>query len=237
MTHKLPRTASRDTSIENLVKNKTEMSVLLKIDNTTAIAYINNRGGNCIQGAGVPKDVLSRKEHLYPSTKSARDNGRGGRHGMEIYEGSIGLEIRLINIFEDQQDLWSTGIGPVCIQTDQSVSLLLQLAARSICRGNRCLPPGLDISERPHWNLMKAQCKGADIILVAPVWISQPWYFLLVSMLVDWPCLLPKQDTITESVPIVPCGASQGKSQQTRPFKSGCRPYPQIMEDENKRVL
>ena len=41
----------------------------------------------------------------------------------------------------------------------------------------------------------------------------------------------------TESVPIVPCGASQGKSHQTRPFKSGCRSYPQIMEDENKQVL
>ena len=27
---------------------------------------------------------------------------------------SIGLEIRLINIFEDQQDLLSAGIGPVC---------------------------------------------------------------------------------------------------------------------------
>ena len=76
--------------------------------------------------------MVSRKEHLYPSTTSARDNGRFGRHGMEIHERTIGLEIRLINIFEDQQDLWSTGIGPVCIQTDQSVSSLLQLVARSI---------------------------------------------------------------------------------------------------------
>lgn len=57
------------------VKNKIGMLVLLKMDNTTAIAYINNRGGNCIQGAGVLKDVVSRKEHLYPSTTSARDNG------------------------------------------------------------------------------------------------------------------------------------------------------------------
>ena len=84
---------------------------------------------------------------------------------------------------------------------------------------------------------MKAHSKGADIILVAPVWILQPWYFLLVSMLVDWPCLLRKPDTITKSVPMVPCGASQGKSQQTRPFKSGCRPYPKIMEDEKKTSL
>ena len=51
---------------------------------------------------------------------------------------------------------------------------------------------------------MKAQCQGADLILVAPVWKTQPWYPLLLSMLVDWPRQLPRQDTITESVPIMP---------------------------------
>ena len=60
----------------------------------------------------------------------------------------IGLETGSINIFDDQRDLWSTGCGPVCIQTNQPVPSLLQLEARSICRGNRCLPAGLDKGER-----------------------------------------------------------------------------------------
>ena len=33
------------------------------------------------------------------------------------------------------------------------------------------------------------------------------------------------------------CGTSQGISQQTRPFRSGYRPHPQIMKDENEKVL
>ena len=61
----------------------------------------------------------------------------------------------------------------------------------------------------PPWNLIqrvltKAQNQGAVVILVTPVWKSQPWYPLLLSLLVDWPRLLPKQDMVTESVPIMP---------------------------------
>ena len=59
------------------------------------------------------------------------------------------------------------------------------------------------------WNLVqrvltKAQNQRAEVILVAPVWKSQPWHPLLLSLLVDWPRLLPKQDMTTESVPIMP---------------------------------
>ena len=44
MAYKLPGTASGDSSIETFVKRKTGISVLMKIDNTTAVAYINNQG-------------------------------------------------------------------------------------------------------------------------------------------------------------------------------------------------
>ena len=48
----------------------------------------------------------------------------------------------------------------------------------------------------PPWNLVqrvlaKTQNQGAEVILVAPLWKSQPWYPLLLSLLVDWPRLLP----------------------------------------------
>ena len=61
----------------------------------------------------------------------------------------------------------------------------------------------------PPWNLVqrvltKTQNQGAEVILVAPVWKSQPWYPLLLSLLVDWPRLLPKLDMVSESVPIMP---------------------------------
>ena len=61
----------------------------------------------------------------------------------------------------------------------------------------------------PPWNLitrvlMKTQTQGVDVILVAPVWKTQPWYPLLLSLVVDWPHLLPKLTPNIESVPIMP---------------------------------
>jgi hypothetical protein len=65
----------------------------------------------------------------------------------------------------------------------------------------------------PPWNLIsrvltKTQSQGTGIILVAPVWKAQPWYPLLLSMLVDWPRLLPKQsmrvETLSQSAMVEP---------------------------------
>ena len=55
-----------------------------------------------------------------------------------INEGPIRLETKPSNL---QHSLWSFGSGPICIQAHQT---MLQLAARSICRG---LPSGLVDSE------------------------------------------------------------------------------------------
>ena len=126
---------------------------------------------------------------------------------------------------------------------------LLQLVARSICRGNRCLSLGLDNSERfanPPWNLilrvlMSAQFQGADIILVPQCGnhshgtpsCCQCWWTSHTHC--------PTRHNNGVSANSAPtawlCGTSQGKSQQTRPFRSGCRPHPQIMKDENEKVL
>ena len=102
------------------------------------------------------------EEHPYPSTISARSNERGGRQRIEIHERLIGLESGSANISDNQQDLWPTGSGPICIQTDQPVPSLLQLAARSICRGNRCLPAGLDNGEGLCQPPMEPNTEGAN---------------------------------------------------------------------------
>ena len=114
---------------------------------------------------------------------------------------SIRLKIRSPDLCEHQQPIWATGSGPLASRLTQSVPLLFQLAVRSICRGNRYLPPGLVNREDfaiPSWNLVprvirKMRTQEADEVLVAPVWKAQPWYALLLAMLVDWPHLIPKQ--------------------------------------------
>ena len=82
------------------------------------------------------------------------------------------------------------------MQTNQPVPSLLQLAAREATDAflqDWTMVKGF---ANPPWNLIprvlvKAQCQGADLILVAPVWKTQPWYPFLLSILVDWPRLYP----------------------------------------------
>ena len=45
-TCKLPRVASSDASSKNLPKESGKQNVLLMLDNTTAVAYVNNLGGS-----------------------------------------------------------------------------------------------------------------------------------------------------------------------------------------------
>ncbi len=54
----------------------------------------------------------------------------------------------------------------------------------------------------PPWSLIprvlnRVQTQEADLVLVTPLCKAQPWYALLLSMLVDWPRLLPHQELVT----------------------------------------
>ncbi len=54
----------------------------------------------------------------------------------------------------------------------------------------------------PPWNLVgrvaaQAQAQQASMVLVAPVWWTQPWYPILLEMMVDAPHLIPPQRQAT----------------------------------------
>ena len=44
--------------------------------------------------------------------------------------------------------------------------------------------------------LSQAQTQNAHLVLLAPVWKSQPWYPVLLGMLVDYPRLLPRDSQV-----------------------------------------
>ena len=143
------------------------------------------------------------EEHPHSSTTSARRTDMNQVADMESRSMTDRSDWKLdCLIFLEINRCYRN--GPVCIQTNQPVSLLLQLVARSICRSNQCIPPGLEDNERlcqPPWNLVsrvqrKAQSQEADVILIASIWKIQPWYPLLLARLVDWPRLLPKHGPV-----------------------------------------
>ena len=85
----------------------------------------------------------------------------------------------------------------------------------------------------PPWNLVgrvlnKVQQDQETLVLVAPVWKSQPWYPKLLEMMVDFPILLPPREdlilpTHPECVPeVMPQLAAwhiSGSSTKTKKFR------------------
>ena len=126
-------------AVHTFLKSKTRMSVLLRLDNTTAVAGL--------QGIGRPSkksmDVVFREKHSHYSSTPARCTKPDCQCGVSDGGGSVRLEAESSPVQEDYQSLWSNRSGPICISSDRTVPSLFQLAARSICSGNRCLPAGL----------------------------------------------------------------------------------------------
>ena len=84
------------------------------------------------------------------------------------------------------------GSGSICFQTDNSVPRLFQLASESLRSGYRCLPAGMVAIEGlcqppmvPNREVLaQVQTQWTRIVLLAPVWKTQPWYPFLLSMAV-----------------------------------------------------
>ena len=90
-----------------------------------------------------PLDVVPGEENTHPSPTPAGGDELYSRQGVQGHEGSVRLEVDPPDLQGNTETVRTTGSGPVCIPADQPVPTLLQLAARSIRRGNRCLPTGL----------------------------------------------------------------------------------------------
>ena len=117
---------------------------------------------------------------------------------------------RSLNLPRNKQTLWATGCGPICVQTHQCRRYFSWRPDPFAEATDAFLQDWMTINgfANPPWNLiprvlMKTQKQGVDVILVTPVWKTQPRYPLLLSLVADWR-LLPKQTPNIESVPIMP---------------------------------
>ena len=194
----------------SFAKLKSRISILLRIDNTTAVAYINNLGGT------VSSELVQLTRSLW----------------MWCLERNIHITAQYLpgsqNVIADAESRVATNridwrlnpaifakidhlFGP--LKVDLFATRLstqpLQLAARSLCRSHRCLSPELDSSQglcQSPWNLIgkaisQVQPQQARIVLVAPVWRTQPWYPILLSTLIDYPRIITPAVEITTSQP------------------------------------
>ena len=90
-----------------------------------------------------------------------------------------------------------------------------------------------------HAVLHKVRAENATLVLVAPLWSVQPWWFLLIVMLIDYPVYLGNNKELLTDVSnpgpfhplfptLKPCGKYQGTVRVSWPFKHSCRtPFKQ----------
>ena len=122
-------------------KTRSKITILLRIDNMSAVAYMNNKGGTVSQDlVNLTKDLcmwcLERNihiiaQHLLGILKHHH------RHGVPDNGGPVGLKAERGNLPVNRAAIWPNRSGPICIQTNNSVLHIFQLAARSACSSYR----------------------------------------------------------------------------------------------------
>jgi len=199
-------------ALQTYAKEKSGISILLQLDNSTAVAYINRRGGTASQKLSqltkdlwlwcMERNILLQAQHLPGVLNTIADE--------ESRTWSDRSEWRLSPILFQKINCL---LGP--LSTDLFASRLssqlpvfvswrpdpLAVATDAFTQDWNTFPERLYAN--PPWGLIGRvlsliQTQGVqELVLVAPVWKAQAWYPLLLQMLVRVPILIPQSpDTI-----------------------------------------
>ncbi|XP_065890962.1 uncharacterized protein [Dysidea avara] len=191
-------------AVKTFLKGHSEMSVLLQLDNQTAVAYINNMGGTVSSQLtdltkalwmwALSKDIILAAEYIpgvVNVVADAESRSMQDRTDWKLHP----------KLFQEINQKW----GP--LQVDLFASRLsTQLSRYFSWRPDPLAEATNAFSQRwetfkgfanPPWCLVgrvlsQVQQQQAQVILVAPVWKGQPWYPVLLEMLYDYPQQLPR---------------------------------------------
>ena len=117
------------------------------------------------------------------------------------------LDASSTGVRADKQLNGSTGCGSLCVQANTPITKVFQLESRPGSGSHGCIHTELESNSwlcKSPWcqiltTLTKIRWEEARIVLVAPVWKTQPWYPLLLDMFTDDPCLLPQREDLVIS--------------------------------------
>ena len=185
--------------VNTFLKNKSRMSVLLRLDNTTAVAYINNLGGTVSKElVDLAKSLwmwcLERNIHIIAQHLPGVLNVIADVESRTMRDRQLKPVIfrKIANLFGPiEVDMFASPLTAQCPvffswRPDPSaVATDAFLQDWSHIKGYANSP----------WSLVgrvlsKVQRDQTRIVLVAPVWKTQPWYPLLLQMLIAIPCLI-----------------------------------------------
>ena len=198
-------------ALKTFTKGLKGISVLLRIDNTSAVAYINNQGGTVSRDLvhltrelwmwALERNIHLIAQHLPGSlndiadaeSRVMRDRSDwmldpGIFHRINQTFGPIEVDLFASRLTHQCQVYFSWRPDPYAAATDAFLQDWT----------------GMKGFANPPWNLIgrvlaQTQSQEAQIVLVAPVWKSQPWYPVLLGMLIDYPCLIHHTQQGTDS--------------------------------------
>ena len=197
-------------AVKCFAKSKRSIKILLRMDNTSAIAYINKLGGTVSHVLNnltkqlwlwcMERDISLQAQHLPGVMNTIADSE--SRVMVDRTDWMIHPQI-----FQEVNRKW----GP--LEVDLFASRLTTQIRRYISW--RPDPEAIaqdaftvDWAEwkgyaNPPWNLIgkvlaQARHQRARLILITPVWKSQVWYPTLLEMLIDNPVLIPWRENLIQ---------------------------------------
>ena len=195
-------------ALQCFAKHIKGLTIQLKLDNVTAVTYINKLGGThspvlcqlaltiwdwCIQ-----RDIFLLAEHLPGKDNVAADQELRSMKDrcdwmlnpqifrqINLCMGPLGIDLFVSRLTKQLPRFYSWRPDPEACATDafnQDWSQMRGYANPPWCLIARCL------------SQVKRQV--ARVVIITPLWTSQPWYPMLLEMLEDCPRMLPKQDDL-----------------------------------------
>ena len=199
-------------ALKAFLKNREAVSVLVQSDNTSVVSHINRLGGTrspilvdltkkmfawClerqirIQAQHLPGKINLRADFLSRHLRDRTDWILNAKIFTAINRiwGPLQVDLFATRFSAQLQRFFSWRADPEAEATDafsQSWEAVLGFAHPPWCLITRVL--------------MKVQVEEATVVLITPLWETQPWFPVITSMLVDLPVLLPNiPDLLTPS--------------------------------------
>ncbi len=192
-------------ALRTFAKSKRDVHVRLRMDNTSAIAYINHMGGTRSQSLArsacqlwhwcLQRGITVSAEHLPGVQNVAADvESRTMRTSAEWKLHPEVFQAIMQLMGPCRVDLFATRLNtqlnhyiswqpdPFAMETDAFQITWCNMEGYAF-------PPFAMIGRC----LQKIRREQSSVVLVAPMWPAQPWYALLLQLLVDLPVLIPSR--------------------------------------------
>lgn len=198
-------------AVKTFTKGRQGIHVRLRMDNTTAVAYVNHMGGTrSAQLTNQAKELW--QECLSNNIQLSAEHIPGAKNTTADYQSRLlqtsaewKLHTRVFSkvlesLGECKVDLFATRLNTqlekyISWKPDPSAIASDALKVPWKHLGGYAFPPFCLVGRC----LSKVRSERAVIVLIAPVWPGQPWYPMLLESAIEPPILLPQmQDLLSD---------------------------------------